>query len=185
MNKFLATALAGVAMTAVTGGANAAVTLTATSVTSVYTSNVTTADLHKTNDPTKSLDDAKVTPQILKGTLKDGANAAVPVEFFAYCVDIFQTAGTGTFNVVSLADYLGGNTTKLNRITALIAAEGASEGKLHDAAVQLAIWELINETLTVPDIDKVTTTSLESYYDWWTRSWKTRSVTTTPPIRTG
>ncbi|MBO9575845.1 MAG: PEPxxWA-CTERM sorting domain-containing protein [Sphingobium sp.] len=168
-------------MTATTGAANAAVTLTATSVTSVYTSNVTTADLHKTNDPTKELDDVKVTPQIIKGSLKDGANAAVPVEFFAYCVDIFQSSGPTTFNVVSLADYLGGNATKLNRITALIAAEGASEGKLHDAAVQLAVWELINETLTTPDIDKYTTYTSEKYYDWWSHSWKYRQVATTPP----
>ena len=93
MKKFLSMTLAGAAMTCAAGASQAAVTLTATSVTSVYTSNVPTADLHKTSASTAELNDAKLSPQILKGTLKDGAGPAVPVEFFAYCVDIFQTSG--------------------------------------------------------------------------------------------
>lgn len=186
MNKFAVTALTGAALSCFAGSAQAAVTLTAT-VSAAYTSNVPTADLHKTSPTTKEINDVKLSPQILKGTLS--TNPGVPVEFFAYCVDIFQSAGAATFEVKTLADYLG-NATKTAQITQLIAAEGAKENKLHDAAVQLAVWELINETQSTLDIDKMTTTTTslvkgDKYWDWNTYSWKYKMVekttTTTTP----
>lgn len=180
MKNYMKMALTGAALTCFAGTANAAVTLTAT-VTAAYTSGVPTADLHKTNPTTKEINDIKLSPQILKGTLNNGVGPAVPVEFFAYCVDIFQNAGAATFQVKTLADYLG-NATKTARITALIAEEGAKENKLHDAAVQLAVWELISETQATLDIDKMTTTTTtqgDKYWDWKTHSWKYKTVTTT------
>jgi hypothetical protein len=176
MNKFIAIAMGGAALTCATSATNAAVTLTASSITAVY-SNAPTADLHKTNNPSITDDNVKLTPQILKGTLS--SNPGVPVEFFAYCVDVFQVAGPTTFQVTSLLDYLGGNAAKANQISALMVAEGAQTSRLHDAAVQLAVWELVNETLGFYDIDKYTQTVTEQYRDSKGRL-KTRTVTTTP-----
>ena len=181
MKKFTAMALTGAALSSFAGAAQASITFTAT-VSSAYTSNVPTADLHKTSPATKEINDVRVTPQILKGTLSN--NPGVPVEFFAYCVDIFQNAGAATFQVKTLSDYLG-NASKTAVLSQLIAAEGAKENKLHDASVQLAVWEIINETQSTLDIDKMTTksTSQQKYWDSKTHSWKYKSVeteTTTP-----
>ncbi|GEM_PF-1899603 len=158
MNKLLTMALTGAAIT-FAGTAQAATilgTLENTVVSTVYKSNVPTADLHKTGSKSTSANNVLVTPQYLTGTFNNGTSS-VPVEYFAYCVDIYQTAGNATFNVMSLSDYLGaGSDQTVARIGALISAQGAQTSQKHDAAVQLALWELVNETMTTLDINKVT-----------------------------
>lgn len=185
MNKLLGMALTSAALT-FAGTAQAAVTLTAT-VTKVYNSGVPTADLHKTSSPTTSVNNVLLTPQYLTGTLNNGSSS-VPVEYFAYCIDIFQTAASGTFNVLSLSDYLGaGSDQTVARIGALISAQGAQTNQKHDAAVQLALWELVNETMTTLDINKITETTQVPKKDWRgniMRDWRGNiiyeTVTTTP-----
>lgn len=189
MNKFVALAMAGVSAIGCAGSANAVI-LSATSVTAAYSS-APTADLHKTSSPTASDGNVSVVPQIIKGTQNGAA-----VQYFAYCVDIFQYSGATNFNLVSLDDYVTDYLHKtdpaanmlVDRLSALIFDEnlnGSSHDKAHDAAVQLAVWELINETQTDLDINKVTQTSVVQ--DGWTydrhTGWtpKYKTITTTPP----
>lgn len=156
MKKFLALAMAGAAMVAVSGQANAAELLfNATNVTSVYKTKVPTAELHKTNSSAylpadSNVGDVLVTPQTLTGSFSDAPGTTV--NLFAYCVDIFDTSGATTFQVVSLSDYLTGLGigSRYGVIASLISSNSSTAGndKLHDAAVQLAIWELINESST-------------------------------------
>tara|TARA_R110000782_G_scaffold78293_5_gene156109 strand:- start:102097 stop:102798 length:702 start_codon:yes stop_codon:yes gene_type:complete len=91
---------------------------------------------------------AKITPFNVTGVLDGEA-----VSLFTYCVDIYQYAHTGTFEVVSLSQFLGGNTAKANAIAALISNQGADGSTQHDAAVQLALWELLYEkSWNTPDL---------------------------------
>jgi len=116
-------------------------TLLVTGTSVVYPSNpAVTASLHLSN-PATNYSSVYVSPQYLTGTLDGNA-----VNLFAYCVDILDPSGPGTFNVVSLLDYLNGNTTKYNQIAAVIAAAGGPVNKYSDAAAQAAIWELMYET---------------------------------------
>lgn len=167
-------------MISIAGEAQAVERFKADTVKLAYSSNPT-GDLHKTSLPsTVETNNTALGPQILKGAFS--SDPTTTVELFAYCVDIFQNAGATTFTVVSLLDYLGGNTGKYDLMAALLTAEGARENKHHDAAVQLAVWELMNETLTphnpVYDIDKVTYTTKETY--WSMGRQREREVTTTP-----
>jgi hypothetical protein len=168
----MAIAMAGAAMSLMGGTAQAAVTFTATSVSSAYSS-APTGDIYKTSSPTASYNDTKLVPQIITG--KFSTNPSQVVNIFGYCVDIFQYSGATTFQVVTLADYLGPTkTTQFNEITALIADEGNNKSKLHDASMQAAIWELLYETQPTLDIDKITTTQKV-----W-NGWKWVNQTTTP-----
>jgi hypothetical protein len=151
MKKYMAFAMAGAAMVAFSGAANATQYLQVTGVSNVYTG-APTADLHKTSNPTEEVNNALVTPQKLTGYFTD--NKTVPVELFAYCVDIFDAAGTGKFEVVSASSYL--SAAKFNVLAQLISAQGAKTSVAHDAAVQLAIWEIVNESSTNAfNLDKV------------------------------
>lgn len=96
-----------------------------------------TAAIHLTS-PSRNYSSVYVSPQYLNGTL-DGQS----VSLFAYCVDILNYSGPGTFEVVSLLDYLGGNTTKYDQLAALIAANGGPAGEYADATTQAAVWEAI------------------------------------------
>ena len=96
-----------------------------------------TASIHLTS-PSKDYSSVYVSPQYLNGTLDGNV-----VNLFAYCVDILNYSGPGTFEVVSLLDYLGGNTAKYNQLAALIAAHGGPAGKSADATTQAAVWEAI------------------------------------------
>lgn len=131
-------------MFATAQGANAA-QLIINSI-SLVNSNAPTATIHA-DHPYQNVSHVEVTPQTLNGTLDGDA-----VSLFAYCIDIYQYSHTGTFEVVSLADYLG-DATKTARISALIGAAGAHSTTNQDAEVQLALWELKNEADgTTPDL---------------------------------
>lgn len=135
--------LAGAAMMAGAGTANAALVIT--SITSANGNAAPTADI-KYTPSNYTVSNVRVTPFNVVGTLDGNA-----VSLFTYCVDIFQTIHSGTYDVVSLGDFLGGNTTKANYISALIGNVGADGSASHDAAVQLALWELLYEnTSTTP-----------------------------------
>lgn len=113
-------------------------TMIVTSTSVVYPSApAVTASLHLAS-PSVNYSSVYVSPQYLNGTLDGNA-----VNLFAYCVDILNYSGAGTFGVVSLFDYLGGNLTKYNQFAALIAAAGGPAGRLSDAATQAAVWELM------------------------------------------
>jgi len=159
MNKFIAMAMAGAAMTCAASAAQA-VTFTASQVSLVY-SNVSTGDLHKTSNPSTYADNVAISPQTLRGTFSD--NPSVTVDLFGYCVDIFETSGTGTFNIVPLTTYL--SAAKANVVAALINAQGDTKNKTHDAAVQLAIWEIINETRGTYDLDKMSGSAGQFWVD--------------------
>jgi hypothetical protein len=113
-------------------------TLLVSSTSVVYPSSpAVTASIHLTS-PSIDYSSVYVSPQYLNGTLDGHA-----VSLFAYCVDILNSSGPGTFDVVSLLDYLGGNTVKYNQLAALIAANGGPAGKYADATTQAAVWEAI------------------------------------------
>lgn len=137
MRHFLTLSLAGLAMTIASGQASAA-TLVVDSTSVVYSgSPAVTASLHLIS-PSKNYSSVYVSPQYLNGTLDGNI-----VQLFAYCVDILNYAGAGTFDVVTLQDYLGGNMTKYNQLAALIAANGGPVNRYADAATQAAVWEAI------------------------------------------
>jgi len=132
-----ATSIAGMSLLVSAGEASAS-TLNVTSTSVVYpASPAVTASIHLTS-PSVNYSSVYVSPQYLTGTLDGNA-----VQLFAYCVDILSYSGPGTFNVVSLLDYLGGNTTKYNQLAALIAAAGGPANKYADGAAQAAVWEAI------------------------------------------
>jgi PEP-CTERM motif. len=76
---------------------------------------------------------ASLSPQKISGTW-DGQAA----DFIAYCLEITQFSGTGTFNVVSLTDYLGN--TLAGDVAALVSNYAGGD-KNQSAALQLALWE--------------------------------------------
>lgn len=161
MKKCIALAMAGAAMSLTAGAAQAAVTFTATSVNMVY-SNSPTADLHKTSNPTRYYEHVKTGPQTLHGTFSNAPSTVV--DLFAYCVDVLQYSGPTTFNVMSLSSYLS-NATKVSQLAALINAEGDTHSKQHDAAVQLAIWEIVTETRSTYDLDWMSGSSGQIWFN--------------------
>jgi hypothetical protein len=161
MKKFIALAMAGAAMSLTAGAAQAAVSFTASSVSMVY-SGSPTVDLHKTNSPSIDWNNVKAGPQTLHGTFSNAPSTVV--DLFAYCVDVLQGSGPATFGITSLSSYLS-NATKVSQLAALINAEGDTHSKLHDAAVQLAIWEIINETRSTYDLDWMSGYSGQIYFN--------------------
>jgi hypothetical protein len=140
--RLFAMLLAGSALAGPGGTANAALVIS--SITSANGSAAPTADIRYTPS-NYSVNNVRVTPFNVSGTLDGNA-----VSLFTYCIDIFQTIHNGTYGVYSLDDYLG-NTTRANYIAALISNVGAHGTATHDAAVQLALWELRYEgTGTAP-----------------------------------
>jgi hypothetical protein len=127
-----------------TGNAQAAVTLQITSITSEW-SNAPTADLtYVRTGPDYQVNNVHVTPFVTKGVLNDNGVKS-NVSLLTWCVDIFQTIHSGSYGVTSLASFIG-DATKAGYISALIGHEGlAAVSKEHDAAVQLALWELFYE----------------------------------------
>lgn len=99
---------------------------------------------------------AQTSLDVLVGRLKmsgvDTATAAA-VAFNTYCIDIFNFAGNGTFDVETFAL---GNAVKeqqlktlLSNTDGMIGAAGTIDGKKNvSAAIQLAVWEIVNETGT-------------------------------------
>lgn len=65
------------------------------------------------------------------------------VSFLAYCLELTQSSGTGSFNVVSLSDYV--DATRASTIAALISSYAGSGDAANDAALQLALWEARHE----------------------------------------
>jgi len=132
--RIVSLALASVSIIASTAPANAALFIDSISAAN---SGAPTASLTAFNN---NYGTVKVSPFNITGTLNGDA-----VSLFSYCVDVFNTIGTGKFKVVSLNDYVFGNTVKADRIAALISNQGAPGTAEHDAAVQLALWELLYE----------------------------------------
>jgi hypothetical protein len=140
----LSIALAMSAFAPGTGNAQAAVTLQITSITSEW-SNAPTADLtYVRAGPDYRVNNVRVTPFVTKGVLNNNG-ATSTVSLLTWCVDIFQTIHSGSYGVTSLSSFIG-DATKAAYISALIGHEDlASVSKEHDAAVQLALWELLYE----------------------------------------
>lgn len=107
----------------------------------VYPNPAVTASIHLTSPSVVNYPSVYVSPQYLNGTL-EGNN----VQLFAYCVDILSYSGPGTFDVVPLLSYLGGDTNKYNIIAGLIAAAGGPGNYTADAATQAAVWEAIYDS---------------------------------------
>ena len=84
----------------------------------------------------------------MSGTMQPGG---APATFLSYCIDITKTLSTGTFNIVSLSSVFS-NPIKAAQLTALVTSKdalitGTTQGdKNISAAIQLAVWEIINET---------------------------------------
>lgn len=133
--KLVALALAGAAMIGGAGTANAALVI----------NSITAANSDAPKATLKAgmfykASNVRITPFTIDGVLDGNA-----VSLFSYCVDIFQYIGKGTFDVVSLDTFLGGDAARAKAIAALIANQGADGTTQHDAAVQLALWELLYE----------------------------------------
>ena len=143
MNKLLSLAIAGTALFAGATSANAALTITGINV---VNANAPLASFKMSNH---DFDDVRVSPFNVTGNWDGNA-----VSMLAYCVDLFDYAGTGTFEVVDLLSYLGGDTTRYNRISSLVDTYGATSGSLSQAAMQMAIWELVYETSNNMDVTK-------------------------------
>lgn len=161
MNKFFALALAGSAM--LTAGSVEAATLNITGISNVY--NTYTADITKTVSPKVDYENVSISPQQITGKL-DGQN----VSLFAYCVDIYQFSGVGSFDVVSLSSYLTGLGlgSKYNALAAIISANSTKSNAATDSAVQLAIWETLYETNSTKDLGtgKFTATGITDGNYW-------------------
>lgn len=82
--------------------------------------------------------DGSFSPQNISGTWDGKA-----VNFLAYCLEVTQNSSTGTFNVVSLSNYLGG---ALYNDVASLVSNYAGGDKTQSAALQLALWETRYET---------------------------------------
>ena len=137
---FSASLLASVSLVVPATQASAS-TLVVSSTSVVYPGpSPVTAGIHLTS-PSTNYSSVYVSPQYLNGTLDGNA-----VSLFAYCVDILNYSGPGTFDVVSLLDYLGGNTIKYDQLAALIAASGGPSGMAGDATTQAAVWEAIYDS---------------------------------------
>lgn len=137
MKSLLKVAAIGVAAMGLAGTANAAETLNITSVKTLHSSPAYSATL-KVDKPGSSNDiqtSGLLSPQLINGSLK------------AFCVDLAQTAGTGTFTVKTLAEFLGSSSSaQYKALTALVSNYGTtSNSVLLDAAVQLAVWEVLYE----------------------------------------
>lgn len=140
MKKFLSLTLASAALFT-TVNANAALTISNVSSTHA---NAPTADVEVGY---QDFNNTYLSPLTITGNWDGNA-----VSLVAYCVELFQTAGTGTFEVVSLLSYLNNDATKANRIAALIDDRAGSNNVNQDAAVQLAVWELMYETNSSLDV---------------------------------
>ena len=146
MKNFLAIGIAAAALAASANPASATTLIASTP--SVVHGGAPTGNIYYTGGNTSG---TPITPQWISGTISDSLGGTITpgaVSLFTYCIDLKQYSGAGTFNVVSLLSYLGGNTALYNKFAALIAAEGAvAPGTTdHDAAVQMAVWELAYET---------------------------------------
>jgi len=78
-----------------------------------------------------------------------------PAEFLTFCVDIFHPLQTGPFAVAPIGTLVS-NATKQNQLLALMGRAnaliaGASDKSLAAAAMQLAVWEVVNEEAATYD----------------------------------
>jgi len=136
MKSLLKVAAMGAAIIGLAGTANATEMLHIDSVKVLHTGSSSYSATLKVDNPGKKNDltvDALLSPQIINGSLK------------AFCVELSQFSGKGTFTITSLSDFLN-DTSKYNTLAALISNYGAkSNSPLVDAAVQLAVWEVLYE----------------------------------------
>jgi hypothetical protein len=142
MKKLLLTLAAGVAAIGATSSANATSILEITGISVLSGSPSGTIRNNGTNYS------ARLGPQQITGKL-DGVDTSL----IAYCLELTQTSGLGTFEVVSLKDYLSGfysassAQTRTNLISSVLGNNGGSGNLLTEVALQLAIWELRYENL--------------------------------------
>lgn len=88
----------------------------------------------------------------LTGTNTADASA---VDYFTYCIDIFHYLHTGSFTVAPLSTLVS-NVTKRDQLAALVttadpfivAATTLAQKKDISTAIQLAVWEITNESGT-------------------------------------
>ena len=113
-----ASLIASLSMVIPANQASATTTLQVNSDSVVYPDEVIAA-IHLAS-PATNYSSVYVSPQMLNGTLDGQA-----VSLFAYCVDILHYSGPGSFEVVPLLNYLGGNVSKYDELAALIAIRAA------------------------------------------------------------
>ena len=135
--KLASCSIASFLMLTAAGAANAAELIVNTTSVAHPGPSPITASL-QLSSPAVSYPSVYVSPDYLVGTLDGKA-----VSLFAYCVDVLQYAGTGSYNVVPLLTHLGGDTSKYNLLAALIGAHGGPGSASADAATQAAVWEAI------------------------------------------
>ncbi len=78
--------------------------------------------------------------------MSDGTN-----DFFAWCIDIFDTIKTATYNVQRPGQVTDGKEADLNRLFTNNGAVSVSSA-VNSAAFQAAIWEIVYETDSVYDL---------------------------------
>jgi len=191
----LITATAAIAFGASAG--QSAVTLNMTSITSVWGTSAKTADITYTvPNPDLVYNNLRVNPFKFSGTLNDNGTITNLTNKLSWCVDLFQTIHSGSYGVYSVQDYLALNlngsqvvsaqnvlATKAKYISALISNVGrTSVSASTDAAVQLALWELIYEKsattanfgtdlFRATDISSTTLALAKSYADHARTDW--------------
>jgi len=135
MKSLFKIAAMSAAVIGLAGAANATETLHINSVKVIHGgSSPYSATLTVDNPRGKDLTvNALLSPQRINNSLK------------AFCVELSQFSGTGDFTVTSLKDFVN-DTAKYSKLTALISNYGVQDNSaLVDAAVQLAVWEVLYE----------------------------------------
>lgn len=165
MKSLFKIAAVGAAVIGLAGTANAAETLDISSISMVHSSPAYSAKLKVDNPyPSKDINTSGLlSPQLINGSLK------------AFCVDLAQTSSTGSFTVKTLAEFLGSDSSaQYKALTALVSNYGTSANSaLIDAAVQLAVWEVLYEkSSNVFDVTK----NQFSSSNWSDTNWKGNSA---------
>ncbi|HWJ70962.1 MAG TPA: PEPxxWA-CTERM sorting domain-containing protein [Sphingobium sp.] len=148
MKSWFTVALGAAAMSF--AGAASATTLDITSVSTIhgnqYSAKVNAPAVNFwPNSAPKVSTTALLSPQTIKGSLDGGAATTLK----AFCIELSQTSKKGSFEVVTLSDYLAGKgkSGSYDTIAGLISTYGTTTNSpLVDAAVQLAVWEAFYET---------------------------------------
>ncbi len=114
---------------------------------------------------------ALLSPQQITGSFDDGEMTTLK----AFCIELSQTSHKGSFEVVTLSDYLAGKgkSGSYDVIAGLVSTYGTGENSaLVDAAVQLAVWEAFYETGSSFDVSKGAFASS----NWSDKTWKGSSA---------
>ncbi len=151
MNKYLVSIAAGAAALVAATGANAATNFT---VSSAY-SNAPDGKVYVGSTSYTG----SFAPQTISGTFNGSL-----INTTAFCIELTQDSASGSFDVVSLGDYLSSvsKSGSYNSIAKLLSTYGDSGNKTTDVALQLAIWELRYDNGA-----SVKSGNFEVYSDFW------------------